>query len=407
MQETRSNSVIFRLALTLMLFVFLFVLETLTSTPVSAADMECDVDIVYVIDGDLALHDRAALFSPAVDLEPGMQICIISTRERILTKWQQVRTQDEQEGWMDDDDLGSWQEYLDSLPNDTPVPTQPVPTNTATPTIALPSPTPELPLMECEGLISFVLNEAPDFYPEAETHKNALPALEPGTQVCIQYLLVTTENGEIGYIPPNSVGTYKDYLDSLPTPVPSPTLSPTPTNTPRPTNTPTVVVDQKKQFNNGIHLVPGDIEPGLYFSEENSFLCYWARLAGFSGGLEDIISNGFTSSPEFVRIKNTDKGFESSGCGTWHEASADESFPVEQNPWGDGAFRVGLEIEPGTYRSLGTSQVGCYWERLKDFTGEFESIIANGFSDSQVIVTLNNADAGFRSNDCGGWERIE
>ena len=417
MQETRNSSGIFLLALLLMLFVLLLFLEALLSTPVHAADMECEVDIVHVIDGDLALHARAAHFSSAVDLKPGMQICIISARARFLTKWYQVRTQDGQEGWIDDDDLGSWREYSDSLPTDAPEPAKPVPTYTATPTIALPSPTLNFPLVECEGLISFVLNDAPNFHSQAEPHENALPALEPGTQVCIQYLLVTTENSEIGYIQPNAVGTYKEYLDSLSTLVPTPTLSPTPThtptlmptNTPRPwpTNTPTAVVEQSKQFNNGIHLVPGDIEPGLYFSKENSFRCYWARLAGFSGGLEDIISNGFTSSPEFVRIKDTDRGFESGGCGIWLEAFADESFPVDKNPWGDGAFRVGLEIDPGTYRSLGTDQGGCYWERLNDFTGEFSSIIANGFSDNRVIVTLKNTDVGFRSNDCGGWERIE
>lgn len=179
-------------------------------------------------------------------------------------------------------------------------------------------------------------------------------------------------------------------------------------NTPTPTSSPnTTAVAEKQQFGSGAHQVPEAIKPGLYYSEDPPFICYWARLSGFSGELNDIISNGVVSHPDLVQIKISDKGFESNGCGTWTEVPADEKLPVERNPWHDGAYRVGLEIEPGTYRSLTTGLEGCYWERLSNFTGEIDAVITNGFSESPTIVRIESSDIGFRSNGCGGWEQIE
>jgi hypothetical protein len=68
-------------------------------------------------------------------------------------------------------------------------------------------------------------------------------------------------------------------------------------------------------FGNGTHLVGEDVEPGTYRSTGTS-LCYWARLSGFGGQLDDIIANG-NNTPEIVTIDASDEGFETSGCGTW------------------------------------------------------------------------------------------
>ncbi len=190
--------------------------------------------------------------------------------------------------------------------------------------------------------------------------------------------------------------------------IPAVPAEPKAVNTPTPTSPPIpTAVEEKQQFGSGTHQVPEAIKPGLYYSEDPPFICYWARLSGFSGELNDIISNGLVSHPDLVQIKDSDKGFESNGCGTWTEVPADEKLPVERNPWRDGAYRVGLEIEPGTYRSLTTGLEGCYWERLSNFTGEFDAVITNGFSESQTIVRIESSDIGFRSNGCGGWEQIE
>jgi hypothetical protein len=66
-----------------------------------------------------------------------------------------------------------------------------------------------------------------------------------------------------------------------------------------------------------------------------------------------------------------------------------------------GRYRIGREIEPGTYVSRGNDE-GCYWERL-DRNG---NIISNGFTNgSRVQVTIAKSDFEFYSTDCNTWKR--
>jgi len=70
--------------------------------------------------------------------------------------------------------------------------------------------------------------------------------------------------------------------------------------------------------------------------------------------------------------------------------------------FGDGTFRVGSDVQPGTYESSGQS--GCYWARLSGFSGQVSDVIANGNSDGPVVVTIEAGDAGFQSDGCGTWQ---
>ena len=74
--------------------------------------------------------------------------------------------------------------------------------------------------------------------------------------------------------------------------------------------------------------------------------------------------------------------------------------------FGDGTYQVGTDIQPGTYRTREGSP-NCYYERLKDFTGGLNSIIANGNTDDPTVVTIKPTDAGFQSQDCGTWTKLE
>lgn len=65
----------------------------------------------------------------------------------------------------------------------------------------------------------------------------------------------------------------------------------------------------------GVYMVGEDIEPGTYRSDGDS--CYWARLAGFSGSLDDIIANDNVSGTAYVTIAPSDVAFEASRCGDW------------------------------------------------------------------------------------------
>ena len=69
-------------------------------------------------------------------------------------------------------------------------------------------------------------------------------------------------------------------------------------------------------FGDGVFVVGLDIGPGTWTSPGGDS-CYWARLSGFSGDLNHIEANGLGGANNILTIKSTDKGFESSNCGTW------------------------------------------------------------------------------------------
>jgi hypothetical protein len=58
----------------------------------------------------------------------------------------------------------------------------------------------------------------------------------------------------------------------------------------------------------------GTIKPGTYSIRTTGF-CYWARLKGFSGGLDEVIANGNLDGDQVVRLtlKKTDKGLQLQG----------------------------------------------------------------------------------------------
>jgi hypothetical protein len=71
----------------------------------------------------------------------------------------------------------------------------------------------------------------------------------------------------------------------------------------------------KRTITDGLWKVGEEVAPGTYRSGGGGN-CYWARLSGFSGDLDDIITNGIGKN-QTVTIVASDVGFESSGCGTW------------------------------------------------------------------------------------------
>jgi len=70
--------------------------------------------------------------------------------------------------------------------------------------------------------------------------------------------------------------------------------------------------------------------------------------------------------------------------------------------FGDGNWIVGIDIQPGTYRTSGQVS-GCYWER----TTAAGDIIDNDFITAalQAIFTVQASDALVSSSGCGTWTR--
>lgn len=88
-------------------------------------------------------------------------------------------------------------------------------------------------------------------------------------------------------------------------------VSSTTSSTPITTEGPADVIES------GTWLVGTDILPGTYKFDGSTDSCYWSRLSGFGGTLDEIISNDRPRGQSFVTIEASDKGFKTSGCGQW------------------------------------------------------------------------------------------
>ncbi|MFI6462500.1 hypothetical protein [Streptomyces sp. NPDC050538] len=73
---------------------------------------------------------------------------------------------------------------------------------------------------------------------------------------------------------------------------------------------------------------------------------------------------------------------------------------------GDGDFRVGADIEPGTYRTSGNTDGTCYWERAKDASGDTDSLLANDKVSGAGYVTVKATDKIFKSSGCKDWQAV-
>jgi hypothetical protein len=160
---------------------------------------------------------------------------------------------------------------------------------------------------------------------------------------------------------------------------------------------------QQPSFGDGTYQVGADIQPGTYRTRVGSPNCYWERLKNFTGGMNSILANANTYAPAIVTIRPTDAGFNSQGCATWTKDLS--AITASKTSFGAGAYIVGTDMVPGTYRNSGGNN--CYYERLRDFTGSMNSIIANGNTNNPTIVTITPTDAGFQSQSCGTWTKLE
>jgi hypothetical protein len=75
--------------------------------------------------------------------------------------------------------------------------------------------------------------------------------------------------------------------------------------------------------------------------------------------------------------------------------------------FGDGTYRVGIDILSGRYRTVVPVGPGCYWSRLRSFSGKPDSIIRERTKPpgSALILTVEPMDAGITSQDCGVWRQ--
>lgn len=152
-------------------------------------------------------------------------------------------------------------------------------------------------------------------------------------------------------------------------------------------------------FGAGTHVVGDDVEPEVYETGivEELGGCYWERLSGLSGEIDDINANGNVANHDVVEILEDDAGF-GTDCEAWYPLTEIDPLLIEIP---EGKWVIGTHINPGTYQAPGGDL--CYWERLSGLTGTPEDITANDLPSGQAVVEIADDDVGFNSTDCGEW----
>ena len=218
-----------------------------------------------------------------------------------------------------------------------------------------------LVLVSCSGQSPMEATESPD-----TAGLSSPPTLPP-----LPTTLAPTTSSPPTAAPPSPA--VAPITTPLPTETPvEPTATPFPASTPKPTETPSI--------RPGTYAVGQDIDPGTYVGIAGTGVldtCYWARLQGVSGALDDILANDNVMGQFYIEVLEGD-GYLETHCqitslAAWPEPS---ELPESLQP---GTYLVGRDIAAGTYRGEAGEEVldWCYWARLNGVTGEPKDVAAN------------------------------
>ena len=146
-------------------------------------------------------------------------------------------------------------------------------------------------------------------------------------------------------------------------------------------------------FGDGEHRVGVDIAPGVYRTTTATAECVWS----FGYWLRD---GGAASSMAIALIDPEHGTFVSRRCGVWEKDPAPLIEPGQ--PFGDGAWLVGLEVAPGRYRTT-TATDECAWRQRDDGGGLNDS---GGAASAMAIALIDKwDDTAFFSRGCGEWTK--
>jgi hypothetical protein len=122
-------------------------------------------------------------------------------------------------------------------------------------------------------------------------------------------------------------GNFGDTKPDAPNPNAGPQQPQQPQQPPATSQAPATPAGPVTAFADGTYEIgigPGLVPPGKYKGvvPADSFGCYWERQNSTGGGFDAIITNGVAGKgePIIVTIAPSDKGFKTSGCGTWSKA---------------------------------------------------------------------------------------
>jgi hypothetical protein len=145
----------------------------------------------------------------------------------------------------------------------------------------------------------------------------------------------------------------------------------------------------------GTYIVGIDIQPGIYVGMAGEGLfdsCYWARLSGLGGTLDEILANDNAEGQYYVEVLPSDNALETK-C---------TLLPIAQVPappnlltiLPTGTYLVGRDIAAGVYRGIAGEDFmeSCYWARLSGVDGSLDNILANDNATGQFFIDVQPTD---------------
>jgi hypothetical protein len=73
---------------------------------------------------------------------------------------------------------------------------------------------------------------------------------------------------------------------------------------------------------------------------------------------------------------------------------------------GDGTWKVGDDVAPGTYTTAGPDGSSCYYARLRNHDGGVGDIIDLEVTNGPASVVIRPTDGYFKTTHCSTWNRI-
>lgn len=149
----------------------------------------------------------------------------------------------------------------------------------------------------------------------------------------------------------------------------------------------------------GIWLVGDDFPAGVYTARNiTSGDCFWSIYKAGTNR-RDILQNENVSGGHPTVVLKAGMEFKSARCGTWTTAP----LAPRATRFTDGAWTVGRDIAPGTYRTAGTVR-DCYWAIYTARTNTGDILANDNVSGGRPTMTLTKGQE-VKSARCGLWTR--
>ena len=145
-----------------------------------------------------------------------------------------------------------------------------------------------------------------------------------------------------------------------------------------------------KIYSSGMYKVGSDLEAGEYFVYSTQlFSAYLAVATDSSGSLNSIVTNDNIDTFTFVTV--SDGQYLTVTRGEFVKATDAEVPGMDENGnYGEGMYRVGIDIPAGEYKITPSGEFSTYIEVSKNSKGDLDDIITNENTSDPMYITVKD-----------------